>query len=561
MEVMQKKHQKRKLMHYVQMEWKLVVLITVTGLVYNIGIALFPYFEGQLAQCLSDILNQQAGEKDMYVLVMIYISVVFIVQLARFFKRLSVRYMANHINRRMKLDLYHSLIHTPVNLADLNAGGLLSRTLKDVDDCVEGIRKVVTEIFDTGIAMLSYVVTLCMYDWKLTLVAGLFPPLAFFFAERMKKTVTALEVQARKSRDHANQLVVDRISSFRSYRSAGCESNVDETVEKAFAHMNTTVSKAQFAVSGIGPFYRAICLLGMIFVFLIGIRRIESGLWNIAVVTAYISCYTRVSLKTSRSAALFNSMTRSSVCWKRIKEQMHEIQDEPHVPQDISSVTCSIPVAYYDPSVPVLHDIHLHFEKGTITGITGRVACGKTLLAQILSGIREMQGCVMADGCPLSMYDVAYCTNRPQIFNDTIYHNITLGKDGDIHEVLQDVCLDHETDPDQSAKEAGCHLSIGQQARTALARALYSDRSVLVLDDPFASVDTKTEQQILMTLKNRYRDRVIILFSHRLDCFDLMDQVICIQNGTCVCGSHASLLEENAEYRTLVQLQCERTEV
>ena len=64
-----------------------------------------------------------------------------------------------------------------------------------------------------------------------------------------------------------------------------------------------------------------------------------------------------------------------------------------------------------------------------------------------------------------------------------------------------------------------------------------------------------------MTLKNRYRDRVIILFSHRLDCFDLMDQVICIQNGTCVCGSHASLLEENAEYRTLVQLQCERTEV
>ena len=46
-----------------------------------------------------------------------------------------------------------------------------------------------------------------------------------------------------------------------------------------------------------------------------------------------------------------------------------------------------------------------------------------------------------------------------------------------------------------------------------------------------------------------------------VDSFDLMDQVICIQNGTCVCGSHASLLEENAEYRTLVQLQCERTEV
>ena len=60
--------QKRKtdqLMHYVQMEWKLLIGITVTGLIYNIGIAVFPYFEGQLAQCLSDILHFQASRQDM----------------------------------------------------------------------------------------------------------------------------------------------------------------------------------------------------------------------------------------------------------------------------------------------------------------------------------------------------------------------------------------------------------------------------------------------------------------------------------------------------------------
>ena len=264
---MQKTQKTDQLMQYVQKEWKLLVLITITGLIYNIGLALFPYMEGQLAQCLSDILNFQADRKDMAVLVLIYIVVVLTVQLARFFKRLFVRYVANHINRRMKLVLYNHLIHTPISTFDLDAGSLLLRTLKDVDDCVEGIRKTVTEIFDTGIAMLSYVVTLCMYDWKLTLVAGIFPPLAFFFAERMKKTVTSLEVQARKSRDLANQLVVDRIASLPSYRSAGCESNVDEHVSQAFDHMKTSVSKAQFAVVGISPVYRAICLLGMIFVF------------------------------------------------------------------------------------------------------------------------------------------------------------------------------------------------------------------------------------------------------------------------------------------------------
>ena len=54
---MQKTQKTDQLMQYVQKEWKLLVLITITGLIYNIGLALFPYMEGQLAQCLSDILN------------------------------------------------------------------------------------------------------------------------------------------------------------------------------------------------------------------------------------------------------------------------------------------------------------------------------------------------------------------------------------------------------------------------------------------------------------------------------------------------------------------------
>lgn len=553
--------QKRKtdqLMHYVQMEWKLLIGITVTGLIYNIGIAVFPYFEGLLAQCLSDILHFQASRQDMYVLCAVYISVVIMVQLARFFKRLFVRYMANHINRHMKLVLYSSILHTPVSQFTLDGGSLLSKTLKDVDDCVEGIRKTVTEIFDTGIAMISYVVTLVIYDWKLTLLAGIFPPLAYYCAERMKKTVTALEINARQSRDLANRLVVDRITALPSYRSAGCETNVDEKVNDAFSKMETTVCKAQFTVSGINPIYRAICLLGMIFVFLIGVRRIDHGLWNIAALTAYVSCYTRVSLKTSKSAALFNAVTRARVCWDRIQEQMQEVSEETHVSSDIHTVTASIPEASYDPSLPVLKDIHLQFQKDTITGITGRVASGKTLLAQILSGMRVTDGMISADGKPLSVHDTAYCTNRPEIFNDTIHNNITLGKDGIIEEVLHDVCLFDEVDPDQIAGVMGSSLSIGEQARVALARALYSSRTVLILDDPFASVDSKTEKQILSVLKHKYKDRIIILFSHRLDCFDQMDQVVCIQNGTCICGTHPSLLENNEEYRTLVQLQSRR---
>ena len=86
---------------YFRAEWLPLAFVTVSGLIYNIGLLASPWFEGRLAQCLADILggNQTAGA--MAMLVISYIVVVLIVQAARFIKRFYVRRFANNINRRM----------------------------------------------------------------------------------------------------------------------------------------------------------------------------------------------------------------------------------------------------------------------------------------------------------------------------------------------------------------------------------------------------------------------------------------------------------------------------
>lgn len=103
--------------------------------------------------------------------------------------------------------------------------------------------------------------------------------------------------------------------------------------------------------------------------------------------------------------------------------------------------------------------------------------------------------------------------------------------------------------------EMGSELSGGQQARLALARALYSRLPVMILDDPFASVDTAMEKRILSVLKQKYSDRLIVIFSHRLDCFEQMDQVILLKDGSAVYGSHEQMLEVEPLYRSLVHHQ------
>ena len=137
---------------YFRLEWLPLALVTVSGLVYNIGLLATPWFEGRLAQCLSDILGGSATAAAMAMLVLAYVVVTLVVQAARFLKRFYVRRFANNINRRMKGILYANLVRqSRAALETEGAGELMTKAISDVDDCVEGMRKFTTEVFDTGV--------------------------------------------------------------------------------------------------------------------------------------------------------------------------------------------------------------------------------------------------------------------------------------------------------------------------------------------------------------------------------------------------------------------------
>ena len=136
------------------MEWLSLALVTASGLIYNVGLLATPWFEGWLTQCLADILGGNETAAQMAVLVLAYIAVTLLVQAARFIKRFYVRRFANNINRRMKGILYANLVRrSRASLEQEGAGELMTKAISDVDDCVEGMRKFTTEIFDTGLPL------------------------------------------------------------------------------------------------------------------------------------------------------------------------------------------------------------------------------------------------------------------------------------------------------------------------------------------------------------------------------------------------------------------------
>ena len=102
----------------------------------------------------------------------------------------------------------------------------------------------------------------------------------------------------------------------------------------------------------------------------------------------------------------------------------------------------------------------------------------------------------------------------------------------------------------------GIRLSGGQQARVALARSLYGKSPILILDDPFAAVDKRTEGEIVRSLKEEYRDSLIILISHRLNIFRETDRVILFdKERNAQYGTHEEFMEKSETYRAIYTIQ------
>lgn len=230
---------------YFRIEWLPLVLVTVSGLIYNIGLLAAPWFEGRLAQCLADILGGNAAASAMAMLVLAYILVTLLVQAARFIKRFYVRRFANNINRRMKGVLYANLVRqSRAALEKEGAGELMTKAISDVDDCVEGMRKFTTEVFDTGVALVGYIVMLLVYDWRLALLSLLFTPVSYVCAAGMKKPVQREGAAYKKATGALRDATLDRARNAATYRNHGCETAREERYEDVLKNYERTAVRS-----------------------------------------------------------------------------------------------------------------------------------------------------------------------------------------------------------------------------------------------------------------------------------------------------------------------------
>lgn len=567
--------QSDRVLAYFQAEWKVLLAVTISGLIYNLGLLAGPWFEGNMTGCLVDILGGKSSSSAMLGLVLAYVAAIAVVQLSRYIKRFYVRRFANNVNRRMKQVLYHSLVNkSRASLREEGDGDVMTKAILDVDDCAEGMRKFTTEVFDTGGALAAYVGMLLWYDWRLALLSLLFPPVSYVIAEKMKTVVQRTGAVYKKQSGALSAATLDRAENAITYRVFGCEKERQQAYEKELTAYEKAAVKANIWSTAMPPVYRVISMAGVLFILYFGQKNVlGTGWkeWNIAAFTTFLACFVKLSVKSSSAAKLFNAVHKAQVSWNRIKPLMSS-QKEAESGEETDGESCEkLEVKHVNFAYPggkrILEDLSFTAKAGEIIGITGSVACGKSTLGKLFLCEYPYEGSICLDGKELaSMKDakrcglIGYLGHDPELFFDSVEDNILLGEEKNAEDFLKLVSMEQEVEAMEKGKQTlvgngGVRLSGGQAERLALARTLCHQKPVLILDDPFSALDRKTEKEIFARLREMAKDSIVLLISHRLYLFPEMDQIIWMENGKTKINTHENMLREVPEYRTLFEEQ------
>jgi ABC-type bacteriocin/lantibiotic exporter with double-glycine peptidase domain len=234
----------------------------------------------------------------------------------------------------------------------------------------------------------------------------------------------------------------------------------------------------------------------------------------------------------------FNRLTGSLVVYRTVEHEWNGLPVTRHEPPgdgfDIES--CKLveieDLSYSIGDKRILENVSMRIPLAGVIRIGGRSGVGKSTLLELVAGLRRPErGEIFLDGMPMSKVNLgswwasmSYLSQGAYLFDGSVRENIVLRESGVDQErllLVADICglefLDGSIgfDPEFHIRENGSNLSGGQRARVLLARALYKDAEVMLLDEAFAALDVESARIIMEKMKTSFPGRCIIVVSHR----------------------------------------------
>ena len=515
--------------------------------------------------------------------ILIYAGLILLMALLRgvflYFVRQTLIVMSRHIEYDLKNEIFEHYQTLPLSFYRRNnTGDLMNRISEDVSR----VRMYLGPAIMYGLTLITLFLMLIPFMFKISTTLtwyALSPlPLLSLSIFLVNNKIEKRSEEIQQSQSKLSTFVQEAFSGIRVLKSFNRENEsiakfTAESDEYKKQSMKLTVVQSLFF-----PLIMGLVGLSTILTVYAGSTLVINGsltFGNIAEFIIYVNLLTWPVTSLGWTSSL---VQRAEASQKRINEFLRtssSIVSEKNIVKEIEGKIefRNVSFIYPDTGIKALRDVSFVVNPGESLAIIGTTGSGKSTISNLVSRLYDVrEGEILIDDIPISHYNInglrsqiGYVPQDVFLFSDTIFNNIGFGledpdeskiiqaaKDADVYENIRAFPLGFET----RIGERGITLSGGQKQRVSIARAVVREPKILMLDDALSAVDTKTENNILNSLKRIMKGRTTIIISHRVSSAKLANKIIVLSDGRIVeVGTHESLLEKDGTYRDLFEKQ------
>ncbi len=471
--------------------------------------------------------------------------------------------------------LYAKTQFLPVSfLDDTPSGVLISRITYDVQITQSALTSAITGLVLDCLTIVGLVIVVFLRSPLLAAVAVIVFPVVVLpilgFGRRVKKL--SGEGQARMGR--INTLMVESFTGSRIVKAFGMEEYEAARFQEENRKFLDLMLKAIRIRSLSSPLMEFFGALGAAAIILVGGRMVISGTMTpgdfASFLTAVFLLYQPIKRLNNANQAIQEGAAAAERIFALLDTPGEEVKTgRKFLGPDQGIEFRDVSFRYRDEWV--LTGINLKIRKGEVVAFAGASGVGKTTLMNLLLHYYEpTQGEIRIDGSDYREYSreslrgrIALVSQQTVLFNDTVRANIAYGRpDREQAEIeaaaraayAHDFITAFPEGYDTIIGERGVKLSGGQAQRLSIARALFKDAPILILDEATSSLDSESEAIVQKALENLMQGRTTLIVAHRFSTIRRVNRILALAEGRIVEeGTHADLLKMKGEYARLYE--------